>query len=143
MSVFFVFLDGNLGDDSEEEGTVMLNLDQVCDEKPVKWVHVLMSSCNSLSNTGSLYASKTDFFSFLTIFVEVRKLNRGKKQSPPKRRKEKLDDYHCLTTVFIVLTLYIYIYFNIKFLLLKKIYFQFLMGNYRHTILDRQNVLVN
>lgn len=36
LSVFFVFLDGNLGDDSEEEGTVMLNLDQVCDEKPVK-----------------------------------------------------------------------------------------------------------
>lgn len=34
--MFFVFLDGNLGDDSEEEGTVMLNLDQVCDEKPVK-----------------------------------------------------------------------------------------------------------
>lgn len=36
LRVFFVFLDGNLGDDSEEEGTVMLNLDQVCDEKPVK-----------------------------------------------------------------------------------------------------------
>lgn len=107
--MFFVFLDGNLGDDSEEEGTVMLNLDQVCDEKPVKWVHVLMSSCNSLSNTGSLYASKTEiFFSFLIIFLEVRRLNRGKKQSPPKRRKEKLDDYHCLTTVFIVLTLYIF-----------------------------------
>lgn len=107
--MFFVFLDGNLGDDSEEEGTVMLNLDQVCDEKPVKWVHVLMSSCNSLSNTGSLYASKTDFFSFLIIFVEVRRLNRGKKQSPPKRRKEKLDNYYFLTTVFIVLlTLYIF-----------------------------------
>lgn len=28
--------DGNLGDDSDEEGTVMLNLDEVCDEKPIK-----------------------------------------------------------------------------------------------------------
>lgn len=27
LLVFFVFLDGNLGDDSEEEGIVMLNFD--------------------------------------------------------------------------------------------------------------------
>ena len=36
--MFLLFTDGNLGDDSEEEGTVMLNLDSVADEKPVRWV---------------------------------------------------------------------------------------------------------
>lgn len=34
--MFLLFTDGNLGDDSEEEGTVMLNLDSVADEKPVR-----------------------------------------------------------------------------------------------------------
>lgn len=90
MSVFFVFLDGNLGDDSEEEGTVMLNLDQVCDEKPVKWVHVLMSSCNSLSNTGSLYASKTEiFFFFSNHFSRGKKTQQGQKTKSTKKKKGK------------------------------------------------------
>jgi hypothetical protein len=31
-----ILSDGNLGDDSEEEGTVMLNLDEVRQEKPVR-----------------------------------------------------------------------------------------------------------
>lgn len=34
--MFLLFTDGNLGDDSEEEGTVMLNLDSVAEEKPVR-----------------------------------------------------------------------------------------------------------
>nr|XP_022322311.1 exosome complex component RRP45-like isoform X5 [Crassostrea virginica] len=39
--------DGNLGDDSEEEGTVMLNLDSVADEKPVRGEKMGLPNSNS------------------------------------------------------------------------------------------------
>lgn len=49
-----VLADGNLGDDSEEEGTVMLNLDEVRSVKPLRWVPSFSVNLNEVRNVKPL-----------------------------------------------------------------------------------------
>lgn len=81
LGFFGFFSDGNLGDDSEEEGIVMLNLDQVCDEKPVKWV--LMSSIVSQILVLCMYLR---FFS--DYFFRGKKTQQGQKTNSTKKKKK-------------------------------------------------------